>query len=407
MSRQFSIPTVLRMVPNELLAKFFARLEIGTLDIPWEKLGEREISPIIQGLGELSGVQQDAIEGILRSIFELACETGIDAIFEAAAKTGDLDLPQMLPAEAGPYAKAMWTWLFRPEAFETASLIHQVESLTWWRKRRDLPKKAVSTAPIDLLCLSDMISDMLRLQQGRGLNCTVEHFSRFDGTDYFFVYPDDFVQSIMTHDDDGILTSRTIRPTQEIVYAFNADEGTLELYAKMPSRLKAELENIFAIALLGSDLGDWSPDAAYELNHLKNPAFELATDPEDRVRAYIRRVRLAFKNSERRILLEVHNDFDSIHTMIDECLNREHISLDDLNLTLATFSFQFLPLEGRKAGTLTFDVAWPNSCGLRNQRPERIELAQKYLKRWKVDGGRTFTSDFKATRKPSAENIQD
>jgi hypothetical protein len=29
MSRQFSIPTVLRMVPNELLAQFFTRLELG------------------------------------------------------------------------------------------------------------------------------------------------------------------------------------------------------------------------------------------------------------------------------------------------------------------------------------------------------------------------------------------
>jgi hypothetical protein len=211
MSRQFSIPTVLRMVPNELLARFFERLGMGTLDVPWEKLGEREINPILHGLSELSRAQQDAVESILRSIFELACETGIDAIFEAAAKSGDLDLPQQLPAEAGPYAKSMWTWLFRPEAFETASLIHQVENLTWWRKRRDLPKKGVSTAPIDLLCLSDMVSDMLRLQQGRGMNCTVEHFLRFDGTDYFFVYPDDFVQSIMTHDDDGVLSTPRCR----------------------------------------------------------------------------------------------------------------------------------------------------------------------------------------------------
>ncbi len=89
MSRQFSIPTVLRMVPNELLAQFFTRLELGDLDIKWDELGEREIDPILKEIGELSRAQQDTIEGALRSVFDLACETGIDAIFEAATKCGD------------------------------------------------------------------------------------------------------------------------------------------------------------------------------------------------------------------------------------------------------------------------------------------------------------------------------
>jgi hypothetical protein len=90
--------------------------------------------------------------------------------------------------------------------------------------------------------------------------------------------------------------------------------------------------------------------------------------------------------------------------MIDECLNRENISLNDVNLTLATFTFEFLPLDGRKAGTMTFDVAWPNSCGLRNQSPDRIELAQKYLKRWKIDVGGTSKFDPQAVGMSAAQN---
>ena len=407
MSRQFSIPTVLRMVPNELLAQFFIRLGLGDLDIKWNELAEREPEPIIKEISQLSRSQQDTIEGALRSVFDLACESGIDAIFEAALKSGDLDLPQSIPSDVGPYAKAMWTWLHRVETFEAASMIHQVEHLSWWRKRRDLPKRPADTSRTARDRLGKLISDLLLLEQGRGQDCTVEHFSRSDGTDYFFAYPDDFVQNVTSHDEDGVLTPRTFRQTFEIVFAFNADEGTLELFARVAPKLKAKIENLFARAILGTDLGNWSPEAAYELNQLKDRTFELATDPEDRVRAYIRKVRLSFKNSERRIWLEVHDDHDNIHEMIDECLNRENVSLDDVNLTLVTFTFQFHPLEGRKAGTLTFDVAWPSSCGLRNQRPERIEVAHKYLKRWKIDGGRALKFDYEAAREQSAEDIED
>jgi hypothetical protein len=138
MSRQFSIPTVLRMVPNELLEQFFTRLELGDLDIKWEELGEREIDPVLKEIGELNRTQQDAIEGALRSVFDLACETGIDAIFEAATKCGDLDLPSAMPSDSGPYAKAMWTWLHRGEAFEKAVLIHQVDNLSLTADSKEL-----------------------------------------------------------------------------------------------------------------------------------------------------------------------------------------------------------------------------------------------------------------------------
>jgi hypothetical protein len=407
MSRQFSIPTVLRMVPNAFLGQFFERLQLGSLDIKWQELGEREIDPILKEIGVLSRAQQDTIEGALRSVFDLACETGIDAIFEAATKCGDLDLPTVMPKEASAYAKAIWTWLNRTEAFEKAVLIHQVDNLSWWRKRRDLPKKPADTSPMALERLGKAISDLLLLEQGRGQACTVEHFSRADGTDYFFAHPDDFVQNVTAHDDDGVLTPRTFRQTFVIVFAFNADDGTLELFARVAPKLKAKIENLFAWAVLDTELGTWTPEAAYELNHLKDRSVELATDPEDRIRVYIRKMRLSFKNSDRRIWLEVEDDHDNIHDMIEECLNQENVSMDEVNITLATFTFEFLTLEGRKPGTLTFDVAWPSSCGLRNQRPERIEVAQKYLKRWKIDGGRALKFDFEAIGEQSADDYEE
>lgn len=392
-SRQFSIPTVLRMVPNDLLSDVFDRLGHGGLGIAWTELKEREVEPVVKAISLLPRREQTKIEAVLRSIFDLACETGIDAIFEAAFRCGDLDLPQAMPRDTGPYAKAAWAWLNRIDAFDKATLFHQVENLAWWRKRRDLPQVRPDTSPVALERLGQAISDFLLMAQGRGQACTVEHFSRSDGTDYFFAHPDDFVENITAHDDHGNLTPQVLKQTFVMVFAFNADEGSLELFAKVPGKLKAEIEKLFCDAILARPLGDWTPEAAYELDQLKDRSFVLATDPEDQLRVFVRRLRLAFNTNGRRILLEVPDGQDSIHEMMAECLSDENVSMDDVHATLATFTFEFLPQEGRKPGTLTFDVAWPHYCSLRNQRPERVEIAQKYLKRWKIDVGRSLSFD--------------
>jgi len=341
---------------------------------------------------------QDTIEGEMRSVFDLACPSGIDAIFEGAIRCGELTLSAAMPEDLAPYGKSMWAWLNRSEAFKKALLIHQVESLSWWRKRNDLPMVTPDMSPDGRSRLEEEIGSMLTWEQGRGKVCTVETLER-GGTVYFFAHPDDFVQNVTAHDVDGKLEPRTFRPTFPIVFAYNQSEGTLELYAKVPAKLKRRLEEIFARAVLEKELGPWAPDAAYELNHLKDPSFELETDPEDCLRVHISRMRLAPKNSGRRILVGIDEDdsTDTIHKAMAECLNQERLPLSEVWVNLATFCFEFLPMEGRKPGRLTFDVGFPSSCSLRNAARERVELVQKYLKRWKIDRVRLVAVDLSAT----------
>jgi len=393
-SRQFSIPTVLRMVPNVLLREFFERLGHDQLDIAWAKHRERDIEPIVKTLSDLEREEQDRIEAALRNVFDLACESGINALLEAAVRCGDLSLPASLPSDVDAYGKAMWAWLNRPEAFEKALLIHQVQHLSWWRKRNDLPIKPPNLGEAARRELEEEVANMLTWEQGRGKVCTVELLSR-DDVDYFFAYPDDFAQNVVAHDDDGLLTPRTFRPTFAIVFAYNRREGTLELYAKVPAKLKQKLEIIFAQVILDHQLGTWTPDAAYQLDHLKDPAFPLETDPQDRLKVHIRRMRLSPKNTGRRLQVEMDDDDpqDSIYRTIDECLNREWLDLSQVWVSQVTFCFEFLPLEGRKAGRMSFDIGWPSSCTLRNDRPERVALVQKYLKRWNIDCVRSVACD--------------
>ena len=320
MTRQFSIPTMSRMVPKPLLKEFLVRMDHGDLALDWELLSERKIGPIIDALGDLAKDELDKIESALRGVFDLACETGINALIEGALQCGEMNLPVVMPADVGPYHKAMWAWLNRPQAFEKASLIHQVDNLTWWRKRNDLPQREPRSGAEVVRRLEEELSELFTWEQGRGQKCTVERFCRSDGTHYFFAHPDDFVQNVVTHDAEGNLVPQAIRPTFVVVFAYRATEGSLELYAKVPTKLKPKLEAMFADVALGKELGPWEPDASYDLNVLKDRHLDLTPDLEDRLDVAIKKLRLSFKNTGRRALLEVTEEDDDIYQMIDDTL---------------------------------------------------------------------------------------
>lgn len=385
MSRHFSLPTVLRMVPNTLLKKFFARLDYPCYSLDWKHLGERQIEPLLNVFEMWPADWRESIEAILRHVFDLACPAGVAAILSAVRQVGSEALLQKCSDSANPYVLAMWTWLNAPEVFDLALMFHQAEGLSWWRKRDDLPSAEPRTDTDALFGLARDISDLLTREQGRGRQCTVEHLRRDNGTDYFFCYPDDFVRTVVLHDEDGQLTTRTVRQTFEIIFAYQQEEGTLQLFAQVPTRLKSTLEDSFAWNILSERLGERQPREVYHLDRLKDPRFRLDTDPDDGLLVRVRRLRIDFPDKSRRIVLESkQGESDDVLQMFEECLNTERVQRDEVSVSLATFQFHFRPTTGRGRGTMTFDVACPNTCSLRAQHPERVELARKYLCRWRI-----------------------
>jgi hypothetical protein len=232
------------------------------------------------------------------------------------------------------------------------------------------------------------LGELFWAEQGRGRRCTVEAFRRRD-TAYYFAHPDDYVQNVQAHDNDGVLAPRAFRSTFLVVFAYDGRAGTLELFAKGPAKFKGRLEQAFAEVVLGRPLGPWHPKPAYALNHLLSPDFKLVTDPADGVTARIRKLRLDLKNSRRRITLEADPEAppDDIYRMMNDVLERRNVPAAAVHVGMVTFGLEFDGANGRRGGSLTFDVAWPGSCSLRNHRPEYVEVALKYLKRWGVDAG--------------------
>jgi len=385
MSRHFTLRKMLRMTPNRFLQEFFQRLGHLPPCLDWRKVHERNVDPLLLSLGLLPPEAQVEIESALASVFELACETGWRAILEVARLDGKADQFLQLPDHACPYKRAMWTWLHQPHIFEQASIIHQVEHLTRWRKRTGLPRVVPQVTPESIQELARSLTQCLTREEGRGQNCTVEYFRRRDSADVFVAYPDDFVHTISMHDEAGSLVPSSVRPTFEIVFAYNAEEGTLELFAKVAPLLKPKLECLFGQVILRTDIGLRGAGRPYDLNQLKDRYFCLETDATDRVSASITKLRLDVPQLGWLTVEPAQSGRGSdVYEVIDECLNDQAVCWDDVNISQATFRFQFQPLVGRQPGTLSFDVTYPDHCSIRSRRPERLELMRKYLRRWRI-----------------------
>jgi hypothetical protein len=385
MSRVYSLQTILRQLPKPELGRFFERMKLP-LDLSWNSLRPREIEPILEAFLRVPSLLAAPIEREFQRLHNLSCEMGLNAFIEAAVVAGDSRLHERWPAEGTPYERAIYVWLEHPSYFDDAELLQCVERLAWWRRRNDLPRGELRRDPASFAALARAVSEFLMTEQGRGRRCSVEYFRRPE-IDYIFIHPDDFVQGVQTHDDDGRLTAQTIRRTFEIVFAYGRAEGTLELFAKLPGKLRPRLEEFFAAHLLDWDLSPWGPKTAFRLQHLLDPDLTLPVDPRDGVSVFLRRLRCQVAGSSRRLDFEGDPNLgsDDVQQMITRGLNGEYIDPKDLVVRGAVFTFEFLDPCKPRAARATVEVSGSGSCNLNHLRADRGDVIRKYLRRWGID----------------------
>lgn len=384
MSRQFSLATVARMVTNDLLAQFFAQLKNPCFGMNWKDRPRRHVASIEQLLRWFEPRQREAAELILRHVFDLACASGWNAIRDAARSLHRLELLEQVP-DANLYCRGMWVWLNAPEVFEAALLYHEIDGLSWWSKRDGLPQVDARTDADALQQLADDVSRLLRLQQGRGGRCTVEHIHRDDGIDYYFCFPDDHLKTVLVHNRRGRLVTKPLRQTFEIVFAYSREDGALELSARLGKQLRQQLEEAFAWTILDESLCHPDHRQLYDLNRLKETEFVLDTDPSDQVYARIRRVALDLPGNDDTIILHSkRGTADGMRQMVEKYLNKEHVSLNEVEITQAQFQMRFARTPQRGRATMTFDVAHPDRCNLRRFQPDWVAIGQKHLRLWRV-----------------------
>jgi hypothetical protein len=386
MSRQFSFGTVFRMIEKSLLRSFFESFDADVNQVPWDKLKRNEIDVLLKLFDELSPDKRNQAEVVLRDVHALACENGVHALGEAADELlADESWGTMYLSDNNLYTKALSAWLTHREIFEHAIQFFAIDTLTWWRKRVGLPKRPPSFDDNVCLELEDELEQFFRVKQGRGFVCTVEMFARSNGTFYFFAYPDDYVQDVYVHDNDGVLVPHTTRHTFEIVFAYDSIDGTSDLSAKLSAKLREELESIFLKHLLKTTPSS-NEKQPYDLSMLLNPEFTLHTQPDEHVYVHVVSLTLAWDNDK-----EITFTSKRSHSA-------RELALDSVKLTMplqsavvrkAKFRFEFWNPATNKSKTLTFEIGVPFLCTLKNQQPSLVEKALYYLKQWRIENVQT------------------
>jgi hypothetical protein len=374
---------MLNGTPNELLKEFFARMGHSPPCIDWRRLKERQGHVLLDAIHMMPIDTQHQIEATLCAIFELACLSGARAMVEAWRCSGTQSVASA--EERGPYFQAMWTWLNHPQVFDLASTLHQIDHLGYWRRRRDLPRVEPRVSAQTVQDLAAAISNFFRQEEGRGRQCSAEHYARSDGRDYFVAYPDNFVQWVTIHDKQGKLVTRSLRPTFEVVYAYDRQEGTLELHADVASDIKPQLERLFGEIVLGVALGDRRSGPPFDLNRLKDRYFILDVDPEDRVSASIRRMRLMVPQHSLITVEPLRNGkCRDVYDATESGLNQSTVCWNTLDILHAMFQFVFEPKPGRRSGKTDVFVSSPDHCSIATRSPERIDIVRKCFKHWGI-----------------------
>jgi len=386
---QFNPKRVLRQISNALLKEFFEG-HGHALPIPWDEITNTQINEVFRAWQALADTPRRQIEVIFHDLDEMANEDGIRVLVDEG-RNRDIDLAVSMESMESSFDKAMWVYLNHNLIWDASVMFARADSLSSarsWTRRVDMPVVAPGTNPDDLKKMQEALSAFYRERQGRGHHCRIEHFKRGSNHDYFFVYLSDYADTYINFDDAGKFQRTPERRAFEIVFAYDHQTGTLDMFAKGGRKIVEPLQKIFSRVILGEDLRAEDVSAnPYDLNHLMERNFKFPTEPEDGVvQVSLRRLRLSVVgNQRRRITLEAdaNGQREDIYDMLERDLNVNKLPRSVLHVTKATFNLQF---NGNGHGrSLTFDVTHPNSCNLKSKREDHRIIGEKYLKKWKID----------------------
>jgi len=389
MSQLFNPKRVLRQISILLLKEFFKQ-QRHPLDVRWDSISNTQVDGIFDAWQGLPDEPRKSIEIVLHDVDEMANEDGMRVIIEEGQYSGE-NLAVMLESMESRHDRAIWICMNRPAIWDAAVRFAKADSLSSgrsWVKRGDMPMVEPRTDVVAQQALQESMSAFYRDRQGRGHHCKVEYFPRSNNCDYFFVYLSDYADTYINFDDAGNFQRTPERRAFEVVFAYDRESRTLEMYAKGGKKVIEPLQCIFSRVILGEDLGPEDPNAKpYQLDGLLDQDFPFPTDPEDGVEEVsIRCFRLSILGrTHGRITLEANPEKgrDHIYEMLEEDLNRKRLPKSILHVTKATFN---LKLNGNgRDRSLMFNVSYPNYCDLKSKRDDMRLLGEKYMKRWKID----------------------
>jgi hypothetical protein len=371
---QYSPRTFFRHVPNAVIKQYFTSKGV-LIKHDFSKVTEADIEPIYEAWLSLPDNQRGEMERDFKEIDQLACEGGIKAILDEAEWRGE-NILEHLEKYNGFHEKVFWLFLERNQYWSAVTSFCRADRISFsqWNECKAINSHPANVSEVAINALEKSLSNYF-------FNCTVEVYKRNE-SDYFFAYPEDYAQSSVEWENSNF--KRAARhPAFEIIIVYKQKEGKISLYMKGAKAIKKDVRALFADAILGLNLGEFVEDERiYELKALHQSDAVFKFSPEQGIQSVaVKKLRLAINGTKERITLEANTnkDRDAIYMLRDKLF--KGIPASQLSVTQVGIQVTFIPEEGKRASTKSFEISWPNSCTLKHDDKDAI------IRKMLVDSG--------------------
>jgi hypothetical protein len=359
-------------MPNALLARYFHGRGLFA-DLDFVAMKEGKPDALFEAWIALPAGTQNEFDAEFRDIYSLSSETGFVAILDEARwhlredPEGIKPMVEKLSALPNHFERAMTVFLEHPEFWKGALRFHHADTLSYWRKRKNLPNApaAVDEPSIEALALG--IRNYFHLTEGRGRNCLVEPYRR-GVLDYFFCYPEDYSQRSIEW-VDGAFDPRPHNPAFEVIYVYSQGDGTLDLNFRGSRKSVEPLQGIFASAILKLD--ELPPDPkdqrVYDLNPLRRRNFSFVFGVGSGIReVVVKKLRLSSRVVKGdRITVEADSSEDpkAVYTLLEQI--GKGVPLHLYNVTQVELTASLVVDADKAPISVPIRITHPNSCSLK------------------------------------------
>lgn len=370
MARHYSTKDFFRQVPNALLARYFHEKNLFK-DLDFAAMKEGNPAALFDAWLTLPDNHRNAMDAEFREIFDMSCEKGFTAILHEAEFQFEEDefaaFVGKLSALPSHYERAMITFLDYKICWKGATRFYHADSLSYWRKRKNLPQKPVAVDDDSIKQLATLISNYFHHTEGRGKNCVVEPYRRGE-LDYFFAYPEDYSQQSIEW-VDGQFDCRPHNPAFEVIYVYSRKEGSLDLNFRGAYKAIEPLQSMFAQAIL--KLVELPPDPkdarVYDLSPLLQKRFDFTFAAGSGIdEVVVKKLRLSSRIKKGdRITLEADTaeDPDAVYILLDRI--KASLPMSMYNVTQVELVASVVTEVDKPAKKVVFHITYPNSCSLK------------------------------------------
>lgn len=371
MTRHYSTRDFFRQMPNAYVARYFASREV-LQDFDFKTLKETKVDALFDAWMALPEDSRMHMESELREIADMSNEKGVIAIideaeFHLSGEGEHAAFVEKLRALPGHHERAMTIFLDHAPMWRGASRFYHADTLSYWRKRKNLPKMPAAVAPADIKLLEGAISQYYRVTEGRGLHCKVEPYRR-GKLDYFFAFPEDYAQNALEWKGDRIgLQSR--HPPFEIVFVWDSADGRLDLYLSGNKKAVEPMQGIFVTHILKqSEMPEDPADKRiYNLSALRTSTFGFVYAPGSGIESVaVSKLRLGLykpKNGKLTVEVDPKHNPKAVYDLLDKLAPVLPSSAYFITQVGITAQVKLNPAATAK--TVNFNVSWPNSCSLK------------------------------------------